>query len=216
MTPGDSKLLRSLPADTQRELLLGASNHQFTAGEQIPGGAPGSAYTGIVSSGLVRTYLEEGERQQTIRYLGAGRLLGAAQFYGRPVPQAQCITDVRFVRLEPDAVRQLMRVNCGVAMAVADELVDDFDAATQELALTSFHGIRERVAHQLLLRALVVGPILDITQRDIARTVGSVREVVGRTMQEFERRGAVRRLQDGNLELDLDALEEIRASRRTR
>jgi len=41
--------------------------------------------------------------------------------------------------------------------------------------------------------------------------MGSVREVVGRTMQEFERIGAVRRRADGSMELDLDALEEIQA-----
>jgi hypothetical protein len=52
------------------------------------------------------------------------------------------------------------------------------------------------------------------TQRDIARTVRSVREVVGRTMQEFERLGAVRRRTDGNLELNLHTLERIQDARR--
>jgi CRP/FNR family transcriptional regulator len=169
-----------------------------------------------MTSGLVRTFLEEDERQQTVRYLGAGSLLGAAQLYGGPVPHAQCVSDVRLVRLVPDTVRQIMQTDAAVAIAVAEELAADCAAATQELALTSFRTIRERVAHQLLLRADVAGPVLDLTQRDIAHTVGSVREVVGRTMQDFERIGAVRRRDDGSLELDLAALEKIRTSRRRR
>jgi CRP/FNR family transcriptional regulator len=107
-----------------------------------------------------------------------------------------------------------MRADPAVAAAVAAELADDYAALTQELALASFRSVRERVAHQLLLRAGAEGPVLDVTQRDIARTVGSVREVVGRTMQEFERLGAVRRRSDGNLELNLRTLERIQDARR--
>ena len=211
------RLLRRLSAESRREVLRGASTETFAEGERLPHGKPGLAVTGLISTGLVRTFLQadDGERQQTIRYLGPGDLLGGPQLFGRPVPHAHCMTDVRIVRLVPDRLRELMKVDCDVAIAVTKELLDDYSAAMDELAVTSFRSVRERVAYQLLLRAQVEGPVLDVTQRDLARTVGSVREVVGRAMQDFERTGAVRRRADGHLELNLDALEEIRTATRS-
>ena len=214
--PEAPRLLRGLSSASKQEVLRGATTFTFAAGEELPHGEPGVAMTGLIGTGLVRTFLQadDGEREQTIRYLGTGDLLGGPQLFGRPVPHAQCVTEVRITRLVPETLRELMQTDCDVAIAVAKEIIDDYSAAMDELAVTSFRSVRERVAHQLLLRARVEGPILDVTQRDLARTVGSVREVVGRAMQDFERLGAVRRRENGHLELDLDALQEIRTAPR--
>jgi len=213
------RLLRDLPVETQRELLRDAVNERYAAGDPLESDVNGLPISGIITTGVVRTFLRDStSRQQTIRYLGVGELVGAANLFGRPIPPAECLSDVRLVRLMPDSVRRLMRTDAAVAMAVAQVVLDNHAAALEELALTSFRNVRERVAHQLLLRAHVEGPVLDMTQRDLALTVGSVREVVGRAMHEFERTGAVRRREDGTLELNLDALEEIQsgADRRSR
>ncbi len=197
---------------TQREILRDAVHERYAAGDPLDADANRTPISGIITSGLVRTYLRNGsERQQTIRYLGAGDLVGAANLFGRPVPPAECLSEVRLVRLMPDTVRQVMEADAAVAIAVAQILLDNHAAALEELTLASFGNVRARVAHQLLLRAHVDGPVLDLTQRDLALTMGSVREVVGRAMQEFERIGAVRRRADGAMELDLDALEAIQA-----
>jgi CRP/FNR family transcriptional regulator len=197
---------------TQREILRDAVHERYAAGDPLDADDAGTPVTGIVTAGVVRTYLRDGnERQQTIRYLGVGELVGAANLLGRPIPPAECLSEVQLVRLMPDPVREIMREDAAVAIAVAQIVLDNHAAALEELALASFCNVRARVAHQLLLRAHVEGPILDLTQRDLAMTMGSVREVVGRTMQEFERIGAVRRRADGSMELDLDALEEIQA-----
>ena len=213
------RLFRDLPMETQREILRDAVQERYAAGDPLEADASGTPISGIITSGLVRTYLRDGNsRQQTIRYLSVGELVGAANLFGRTVPPAECLSDVRLVRLMPDSVRRLMQADAAVAIAVAQVVLDNHAAALEELALTSFRNIRERVAHQLLLRARAEGPVLDMTQRDLALSVGSVREVVGRAMHEFERTGAVRRRDNGTLELDLDALEEIQsgAERRTR
>jgi len=206
------RLFRKLPMKTQRELLRDAVHERYAAGDALDVDGTGTPITGIVTIGVVRTYLRDNtDRQQTIRYLGSGELVGAANLYGRPVSPAECLSDVQLVRLMPDTVREIMRADAAVAIALAQIILDNHAAALEELAMASFSNVRARVAHQLLLRAHVEGPVLDLTQRDLALTMGSVREVVGRAMQEFERIGAVRRRADGSMELDLDALEEIQA-----
>ena len=206
------KLFRDLSAEAQREILRDAVNERYAAGDPLEEDVSGAPISGIITSGLVRTYLRDGNtRQQTIRYLGVGDLVGAANLLGRPIPPAECLSDVRLMRLTPASIGPLLQADASVALAVTQAILDNYEAALEELALTSFRSVRERVAHQLLLRARVGGPVLDMTQRDIALSVGSVREVVGRAMHDFERTGAVRRRDDGTLELDLDALEEIKA-----
>jgi CRP-like cAMP-binding protein len=121
----------------------------------------------------------------------------------------QALTVVRFVRLSTDAVRQLMATDPTLALAIGAELARDHRAATEELAETAFRKIRDRVAHHLLIRAEMQGEVLSITHRDLAVCVGSVREVVGRSLHDLEAADAVRRTEDGQLVVDRSRLRAV-------
>jgi PAS domain S-box-containing protein len=63
------------------------------------------------------------------------------------------------------------------------------------LALTAFGTMRERVAHHLVALAEdepgAVAPVITMTQQRLADCVGTVREVIARTLREFRAEGLV-------------------------
>lgn len=200
------RLLRAISAAAGRELLRGAENCRVTAGESLE--EENGAAIGFVLSGVARIYLTEvSGRQQTIRYVQSGDFIGAARLLGsQERVEVEAVTPVRWVRLRPPVVGQLLRTDPEVARAIARELLDEHDVAVQQLRQASFLHIRSRLVAHLLLRAEVEGDVLHVTQRDLANMVGSVREVVGRVLQDMERAGAVRRRGSGVIEVERDAL----------
>jgi CRP-like cAMP-binding protein len=206
-----ARLLRKLTAETRNRLLRGAVELQFAPGEQVNHPHEPSKQVGLVLDGVLRNYLVgPAGREQTTSYLHTGDFLGASELLGRRTAVAtQCVTAARFVRMSPDAVRDLMESEASVAVAFAGELARVHYSGLVELHLAVFATVRERVAHQLLVRAGARGDVLTVTHRELALSVGSVREVVGRAVNELESDGALRRTAEGQLELHRDRLREI-------
>lgn len=200
------RLLQGLHEESRRQLLRGAENCRFAAGESLE--EDDGAAVGLVLTGVVRTYvLGPGGRQQTLRYLQPGDLVGAERLFGETCDIcAEAVTPVRWMRLLPSHIVNLMRMDASVSAAIARELAADHAAAIEQVCQTAFFGLRERLAHHLLARSAVGQPSLPLTQKQMAAMVGSVREVVGRLAKELERAGAVRRLKGGGIEVDADAL----------
>jgi CRP-like cAMP-binding protein len=99
-----------------------------------------------------------------------------------------------------------MRVDATVAMALAAELAADHSAAVEQTRQAAFLGLRERLAHHLLLRASLDCGGLALTHRQMAGMVGSVREVVGRVVKQLESAGAIDRSSRGAVEVNVDAM----------
>jgi CRP-like cAMP-binding protein len=205
------RLVRRLSAETRGKLFRGALESRLAPGEVLNHPQRTPTIVGLVLEGLLRNYVVgPRDREQSAGYLGEGDLVGASHLLGGTAAVGtQALTVVRFVRLSTDAVRQLMATDPTLALAIGAELARDHRAATEELAETAFRKIRDRVAHHLLMRAEMQGEVLSITHRDLAVCVGSVREVVGRSLHDLEAADAVRRTEDGQLVVDRSRLRAV-------
>lgn len=203
---GLAPVLRGLSEESRRQLLRGGEHCRFAAGEDLADDERPAV--GIVLTGVVRTYVQAADgRQQTVRYLQAGDVVGAGHLFGLQTDiHTEAATSVRWVRLQSTRVLTLMRVDATVAMALAAELAADHSAAVEQTRQAAFLGLRERLAHHLLLRASLDCGGLALTHRQMAGMVGSVREVVGRVVKQLESAGAIDRSSRGAVEVNVDAM----------
>jgi CRP/FNR family transcriptional regulator, cyclic AMP receptor protein len=145
----------------------------------------------LVISGLVRIYMESPEgRQLTIRYARTGDALGVVALAGGPPPvNVQVLTDTTLLVLRASSVEAIAKSDAGAAWALAEELAQILLDVMQSLAGTTFGSVRQRVAAHLLNLAAENqdGKTLmaAVSQQELADAVGSVREVVARTLREL-------------------------------
>jgi CRP/FNR family transcriptional regulator len=180
-----------LPTHTIESLVEGGRITEFAAGHTVYAEADAVALA-IVMEGLVRVYMHASDgRQVTVRYVRRGGLLGVPALVGGPAPVfAQSVVSSAAFIFAVDRVNRIARSDAAVAWAFAEESVHRLYDVLEELAGNTFASVRQRVARHLLdlaasrrepggrLTALV-------SQQDLANSVGSVREVVARTLAEL-------------------------------
>jgi CRP-like cAMP-binding protein len=92
-------------------------------------------------------------------------------------------------------VRSLAERDPAVALALAAELAAMVRIAVGELAATAFGSVRQRVARHLLDLAASSDrdgrAVARVSQQELAEAVGSVREVVSRTLRQLRDEGVV-------------------------
>lgn len=166
----------------------------------------------VVLDGLLRVFLTSSEgRQVTVRYTRAGDVLGAAATVGGPVDvSVQAVTDSTVAMIDPGRLVSLGRMNAQVAWAIAEELSRRLYEVLNELAGTAFLPLRDRIIRHLLDLAADAqsggGSVAHTTQQELADAVGSVREVVGRSLAELRATGLIETTRDGIKVLDVAAL----------
>jgi CRP/FNR family transcriptional regulator len=152
----------------------------------------------LIDSGLARLYwaVPDG-RQTTIAFLYPTELVGGVTLIGHPRALfMQALTETTLVSLDVEVARELSATEVDVARAVAQHLALRARAAYGLVAIRTLGTIRERVAYDLLNRAsqsqLVVGRLeVNATQANLADSIGSSREVVGRALRELRLAGMV-------------------------
>jgi CRP/FNR family transcriptional regulator, cyclic AMP receptor protein len=190
--------LRGLPDAVTAGLLEGASEMRVAAGTIVhqSGDVPPVA---IVAAGLARVFLAAADgRQVTVRYARPGDELGLATIVSRRRKVGvQALSTAEFLCLDASRVRAAVEANPAVAWRAVEELVALIDVAHDELVVNAFGTTRQRVARHLVdLAAGQVRPdglAATITQQELARAVGSVREVVARVLRDLQDRGYVER-----------------------
>jgi len=151
----------------------------------------------LVVGGLVRVAMTSPEgRQVTIRYARRGEVLGAPIVVSGSVPvTAQAVTDVAVARTPPDLLPALARNDSRVALWLAEELSRRVHGLLTELARNTFFPVKARIARHLLDLATATprGTRLQaqVGQQELADAVGSVREVITRTLAGFRTDGLV-------------------------
>jgi CRP/FNR family transcriptional regulator len=161
----------------------------------------------VVVSGLLRAFLSSADgRQVTFRYVRSGDVAGLALVLGGPAPMSiQAMTGSSVVALRVETLRSLLASDPAVARACAEELTRQLYRALDEISEQTFLSVRQRVARQLLdLVATVEGtPLLvRLSQQELADEIGSVREVVTRTLHQLRDEGFVETSREGILLLD--------------
>lgn len=162
----------------------------FLAGEEAPG-----LY--IVVAGRVKIVRESPTgREQVLHVIEAGNHFNLVPIFdGGPAPAtAICLTDVELLLLPAVALRELTRRTPELAMALladAGQFLRRLVGLVDDLAL---HTVQGRVARLLLAQAEAADrgePVAPLTQAEMAARLGTVREMVGRTLKTFEALGLI-------------------------
>jgi CRP/FNR family transcriptional regulator len=189
---------RPLPEPDLVQLQRRAINQHFARGrlvmlENEP--CPGMY---LIESGRVKLFRTSPDgREQVLMLVGAGGVFNDVPvFDGGPNAAAAAAMERTSLYLIPsEHVLGAMRARPEAALAVAREFAGQLRGLASLVEDLSFRHVTSRVAKLLLEYAEQPGqggsrPRL--TQQDIASMVGSVREVVGRSLAALEREGAIR------------------------
>jgi CRP/FNR family cyclic AMP-dependent transcriptional regulator len=205
--------LRSLPPEISAQFIADASRLRVPAGSVLHRQGDFSPHVEIVVFGLVRVYVAAPDgRTMTVRYCRPGALIGVVSLFSSPfsLPATiQAVTDTELLALRASLVRQAAERDARVARALLDELSERVLSFIAEIP-SAFQPVRQRVARHLLDLASESqrGSELRIAigQQELADAVGTVREVVVRTLRELRLEGLVRTGREGIVILDPERL----------
>ena len=198
--------LRRLPPEVVTRLLDGHSLLRTAAGGVFyrPGEAVGLH---LVVRGLVRVSLASPEgRQVTVRYARPGDVLGVPVTVSGSAPvTAQAVTDVEIAATRAGLLPQLAQRDPRVGLWLAEELAARVAGLLDEVSMNAFWPVRRRLARHLLDLAVdnQSGERLVVTasHQELANHVGTVREVVARTLTDLRRAGLITTSADGGIQL---------------
>jgi CRP-like cAMP-binding protein len=187
-------------------------------------------FLALIADGLVRTYIRsDSGRQVTIRYAWPGDVVGAPavvmasfgdqrahdlwRIYGGHGLHAEALRHTRVLEIVPARFLELAQTDASVASALARSVAHLHLEGEQILADGLFLSIRARVARHLMDLAVSRDGELVVVEghQEIAEAVGSVREVVSRTLVRLRDDGIVDRRDGETVLLDPAALHEIAA-----
>lgn len=203
-----------LPAEVLTRLLDGQTVVRAAAGGILyrPGEAAGLH---LVVEGLIRISMtsEEG-RQVTVRYARRGDVLGVPVTVSGSAPvYAQAVTDSVVVTTRPGLLPQLGQRDPRVGLWMAEELAERIGGLLQELAMNTFWPVRRRLARHLLDLAANAQQgetlLVQASHQELADHVGTVREVVGRTLRSLQAAGYITTDPDGIRVTDPHALTHL-------
>jgi CRP/FNR family transcriptional regulator, cyclic AMP receptor protein len=193
----DVDFLSLLSEVNRRRLLEGSTQDVFPAGALVfDPDSPPKAF--LIERGLVRAYTTVPDgRQATVAFIHSKELVGTTMIVSHaPKLLAQVVAESTLRTLDLENVRQLASTENEVLAAVATALAARLRNATRLIAIRSLGSIRERLAYDLLDRAarsqLSVGR-LDVSAKhaELADSIGSSREVVGRALSSLRAEGIV-------------------------
>ena len=211
-----------LPQPALEEIARLVRRRKASRGEQIliEGEPPASAY--FVVHGQVRIYrLSPSGREQALMDIFPGQTFNLVSAVdGRPAPSsAVARTDALLYAISRQDFIRLMERYPSIAQAVLKDFarrLRHMTALVEDLALRT---VSERLA-RLLLR-LAEAPRQDgapaedgerFTQQDLANRLGTVREVVSRTLHDFQEQGLIT-LERGRIVIrDRERLEALACS----
>lgn len=206
--------LSRLPAEVLTRLLDGQTLVRAAAGGVLyrPGEVAGLH---LVAEGLLRVSMasEEG-RQVTVRYARRGDILGVPVTVSGSAPVfVQAVTEAVAVSTRPGILPVLAERDPRVGLWMAEELATRVDALLHELARNTFWPIRRRLARHLLDLAANAQQGEDLVVRashqELADHIGTVREVVARTLATLRAEGYIAS-DGGTIQLlDAHALTEL-------
>ena len=155
----------------------------------------------VVVNGVLRVFLSAADgRQTTVRYARSGDVAGLALVVGGPGPMSiQAMTDTTVLALGVDTLHSLLATEPGVARVCAEELTRQLYRALDEISEHAFLSVRQRIVRHLLDLASTdeaARLVVHASQQELADEVGSVREVVARTLHQMREDGLIETARD--------------------
>jgi CRP-like cAMP-binding protein len=170
----------------------------------------------IVAEGTIRAFVDDGSgRHLTVSYIRRPNAIGLGGAAGREFPVAfQAVTASAVLRITRFRFDEIRQSHTEVGWAVAKELAHYLDDVLAEVARVAFQPVRARIAHHLLALSDTEDPELHcVHQSELAAAVGSVREVVGRTVGPLRDAGLVDVSQSGIIAVNEDGLRQVASQR---
>jgi len=173
----------------------------------------------FIAEGRVRVYrLSPGGREQVLARLGSGQTFNTVPpFQPQGVNHAtvEALTPVALYVIVREDFRRLVGECAELALVILQDFADRLDHLTNLVEDLSLHTVRGRLARFLLEHASAApgGSGVGIqatrhwTQEEIAAHLGTVRDMVGRTLRAFADAGLVRVERQRIILLDREGLE---------
>ena len=212
-------LLAGLSDDALARVARVAFPRAYAAGETVifEGDPCEAAY--FVAEGQVRVYrLSPGGREQVLAQLGPGQTFNTVppfQSHGVNHATVQTLTAVTLFVVAREDFRRLVGECAELALAILEDFAHRLDHLTGLVEDLSLRTVRGRLARFLLEHAVGQsddpsggGPVVHRwTQEEIAARLGTVRDMVGRTLRAFADAGWVRMDRQRIVLLDREGLE---------
>ncbi len=230
----EESFLGALPIDTLKMLLRDAYPVCLPAGTRIDFTENTNVSVCLVLEGLLSSYISSHGRQLTVKYNRPGSIFGIVDLVGgSPAWSIEelrdpsdsdssegtatrgfiSLTDTTIFVMSSDVLRTVALGNPVVSWMIAREVTRVLYSMVYELSSSVFGSVRQRLAHHLLEVSVWddehTALVAAIGQQDLADMMGTVREVVTRTMSELRREGIVEKIDAGILIKDVLALNEI-------
>ena len=193
-------LLAQFPERATRLLADRVVRRSFASGEILRRGSDdpdGPIFLFI--SGLARICVSSDTgREMTVRYVSRGELVGLpALLAGRSNHSiaVKVMVDTECVAFAGSLVTHLASTDVRVAWPIARYVAEIHHLSEQLWTNNVFQDMRSRVAYHLLELCTrdEHGLVVNATQEEVARAVGSVREVVARTLRGLAEDGLIER-----------------------
>lgn len=205
----DLAFFSKLSDDTLARLAYSAHKRNFTPDQVIAlEGEPCQALY-VVEHGLVRSRRMSLEgREQVLAYYGPGQALDLVPAVDGGLTHAtlDAVSDVTLFAIPCSRFREMLRTHPDLATAALSQLAADTRRLSDLAEDLALHTVRTRLARFLLSQGAQMPERRQWTQEDIAAHIGTVREMVGRTLRAFVAAGMIRRERGRIVILDSNAL----------
>jgi CRP/FNR family cyclic AMP-dependent transcriptional regulator len=165
----------------------------------------------FVAEGQVRVYrLSPGGREQVLTRLGPGQTFNTVppfQPHGVNHATVEALTPVTLYAIACQDFRRLVGQCAELALAILQDFAGRLDHLTNLVEDLSLRTVRGRLARFLLEHADAGQVTRRWTQEEIAAHLGTVRDMVGRTLRAFADAGLVRLDRQRIVLLDREGLE---------
>ncbi|BCL26794.1 Crp/Fnr family transcriptional regulator [Streptomyces aurantiacus] len=195
----NDSLLAQFPEHVAGVLADRARLRHFASGDAVHGAGEASGVVYLIVEGLARIFVSSpAGREMTVRYAARGELVGLPTLAaGRHNPgvSVKAMIDTDCVSLSASSLSRLAATEVGVAWPIARYIAETLHLSEQLWSNNVFQQVPPRVAYHLLELCTreAGGLVVHATQDEVARAVGSVREVVARTLGDFASRALIER-----------------------
>lgn len=189
-----------VPEAAIEELAATSRAVTYAGGETVIGGGS-QLVPGLVVEGAIRLVVRAADgREATLRTVGRGGMFGLVALFDaersfvtmeRSLVAVQRTTVTLF---EPASILRLGFRHAGLAMHIGRHLADSANVLTDTAGQFAFMTVRQRLAGHLLGAATAEsgGRLAALaTQQQLANSIGSVREVVARTLHDLREEGLI-------------------------
>jgi len=204
-------LFAQLPDDTLARLGRVASPRAYTPSETILlEGDPCQAVYFVARGHARVARISPDGREQVLARLGPGQSFNtvpAFQVDGVNHATVQAVDDVSLYVIAKGDLLQLVSHDPNLALALLRDFADRLDHLTDLVEDLSLRTVRGRLARFLLEQAESRAAAPRLTQAEIAARLGTVREMIGRTLRAFADDNLIRMDRERIVLLDRQGLE---------